>query len=137
MESGVEMMGAGRWAGAAAVLYVLWGVLHMGLGVSMVVCDLSGGMPDGELAAESLLYFVCVSVLGGQAIFVAVTMNRVNSRVGYWLNVVVLGVVDVGFFVFLVVPGYVDVVGGTAGPVVWLVASGCATAALFRGGVRG
>jgi len=123
---------ARRWATGAAALYVLWGLLHMGLGVSMVISALADGVPDAELAAESLLFFICVTVLGGQAIFVALAMNRVNNRIGYWINVVVLGIVDVAFLVFLVLPGHVDLVGGTAGPVIWLLASACATVALLR-----
>ncbi|MDI6105925.1 hypothetical protein QLQ12_45885 [Actinoplanes sp. NEAU-A12] len=128
----VEMTGAGRWAAGAAALYVLWGLLHMGLGVSMVVGGLADGAPDTELAAESLMFFICATVLGVQAIFVALAMNRVNSRLGYWLNVAVLGVVDVAFLVFLVVPGYVDLIGGMSGPAIWLMAAACATVALRR-----
>ncbi|SFH74489.1 hypothetical protein SAMN04489731_106131 [Amycolatopsis regifaucium] len=113
-------------------MYTLWGLLHMSLGVSMVIGDLADGAPDTELAAESLLFFICVTVLGTQAIFVAVVMNRANSRLGYWLNGVVLGVVDVAFLVLLVVPGHVDLIGGTAGPVIWLLATVCATMAIRR-----
>lgn len=126
------MTGARRWAAGAAAFYVLWGLLHMGLGVSMVIGDLADGAPDTELAAESLMFFICATVLGAQAIFVALTMNRVNSRIGYWLNVAVLGVVDVAFLVLLVVPGHVDLIGGTSGPAIWLMATVCATVALRR-----
>lgn len=115
-----------KWATG---LYVLWGLLHMGLGASMVIGDLSDGVPSNELAAESLLYFIAVTVLGAQAIFVALTLNRVNSPAGFWLNTVVLGVVDVAFVVFLVLPGHVDLFGGFAGPVVWLAATTCAAIA--------
>ncbi|WP_198681172.1 hypothetical protein [Lentzea terrae] len=117
---------------ASVALYVLWGLLHMGLGASMVVSDLSDGAPTNELAAESLLYFVAVTVLGAQAIFVALTLNRVNSPVGFWLNTVVLGVVDVAFVVYHVLPGHVDLVGGLVGPVIWLAATICAAVALEK-----
>ncbi|MFI9402947.1 hypothetical protein [Nocardia sp. NPDC052316] len=124
------MTGNRRWATTAAALYTAWGVLHMGLGVSMVIGDLADGAPDTESAAESLLYFLCVTTLGAQAIFVAVTMNRVNSRLGFWLNAVVLGVVDLAFLVLLAAPGYVDLIGAIVGPVVWLLATVCAAVAL-------
>ncbi|MEU0882621.1 hypothetical protein ABZ345_28780 [Lentzea sp. NPDC005914] len=116
----------------SVALYVLWGLLHMGLGTSMVIGDLSDGAPADEVAAESLLYFIAVTVLGAQAIYVALTLNRVASPVGFWLNTVVLGVVDVAFFVLLVVPGHVDLFGGIAGPVVWLAATGFAAVALRK-----
>jgi hypothetical protein len=32
------------------------------------------------------MFFICATVLGVQAIFVALAMNRVNSRLGYWLK---------------------------------------------------
>ena len=117
---------------ASVALYVLWGLLHMGLGASMVVSDLSDGAPTNELAAESLLYFIAVTVLGAQAIFVALTLNRVNSPVGFWLNTVVLGVVDVAFVVYHVLPGHVDLIGDLVGPVIWLAATICAAVALEK-----
>ena len=116
----------------SVALYVLWGLLHMGLGVSMVVSDLSDGAPTNELAAESLLYFIAVTVLGAQAIYVALTLNRHTSPAGFWLNTVVLGIVDVAFVGYLVLPGHVDLVGGLAGPVIWLTATICAAVALKR-----
>ncbi|RKT54801.1 hypothetical protein [Saccharothrix australiensis] len=126
------MTGVRRWAVAAAACYVVWGLLHLGLGLSTVVGDLAGGFPEGELAAESLMFFVCAAVFGAQAVFVALALNRVNSRVGFWLNGVVLGVVDVAFLVVLVLPGHVDPIGGASGPVVWLLGTGCAVVALRR-----
>ncbi|WP_280392976.1 hypothetical protein [Nocardia brasiliensis] len=124
------MTSSRRWSTTAAALYVLWGVLHMGLGLSMVIGDLADGVPGTESAAESLLYFICVTTLGAQAIFVAVTMNRVNSRLGFWLNAVVLGVVDLAFLVLLAIPGYVDLIGAIVGPAVWVLATACAALAL-------
>ncbi|WP_211323639.1 hypothetical protein [Prauserella marina] len=120
-----------RWATSAAGLFVLWGLLHMGLGVSMVIDGFAGGTA-GELEAESLMFFICATVLGAQAVAVALAMNRINSRLGYWLNITVLGVVDVAFLFVLVIPGHVDLIGGTSGPVIWLAASVCATVALRR-----
>lgn len=120
---------ATRWSTG---LYVLWGLLHMGVGASMVFSDLSDGVPATETAAESLLYFIVVTVLGAQAIFVALTLNRVNSPVGFWLNTAVLGVIDVAFIVYFVLPGHVDLLGGLAGPIIWLAATACATAARYQ-----
>lgn len=117
---------------ASVALYVIWGLLHMGLGASMVISDIADGAPTDELAAESLLYFIAVVVIGAQAIYVALVLNRVNSPAGFWLNTVVLGVIDVAFVVFLVVPGHVDLLGGIAGPVIWVAATACAAAALGK-----
>lgn len=116
----------------SVALYVLWGLLHMGLGASMVVSDLSGGAPTQETAAESLLYFIAVTVLGAQAIYVALALNRHASPAGFWLNTVVLGVIDGAFLACLVMPGHVDLFGGLAGPIIWLAATVCAAVALRK-----
>ncbi|WP_199543539.1 hypothetical protein [Prauserella sp. PE36] len=125
------------WATAAAVLYALWGVLHVGLGVTMVAGGLSAGLPDEETAAESLMFFLCAIVFGAQAVVVAVTLNRVNDRVGHWLNLTVLGAVDLAFLVVLVLPGHVDLAGGLSGPLLWLLAAICSTLAMRAGTPRG
>ena len=124
---------AARLAALSAALYVLWGVLHLGLGVTMAAAGLAGGLPAEEQAAESLMFFVCAIVLGAQAIGVALVLNRFNSPLGYWLNLVVLGVVDVAFVVVVVLPGHVDLLGGLSGPAVWLLAALVSTIALRRG----
>jgi len=54
---------------------VLWGLLHAGLGASMVVNDLADGLPTGETAAESLLYFIA-----GPVIWLAATVCAFVAR---------------------------------------------------------
>ncbi|MEH0986208.1 hypothetical protein [Micromonospora sp. CPCC 205556] len=114
---------ASRAARVATGLYLLWGALHLGLGVVMLMDGRSADPSQAELAAESRMFFVCAVVLGAQAIAVALTMNRVNSRSGHWLNLLTLGAVDLAFVVVLVIPGHVDLVGGLSGPVIWLLAA--------------
>ncbi|NDL59759.1 hypothetical protein F7O44_22050 [Phytoactinopolyspora sp. XMNu-373] len=98
----------------------------------MVARALSGGLPSGELESESLMFFVCASVFGAQAIAVGLVLNRVNDRFGYWLNLLTLGVIDTAFVAFMVVPGHVDPVGGLSGPLVWVAAAVASTIALSR-----
>jgi len=121
-----------RTAALATALYVLWGVLHLGLGTTMAAVELFDGLPTGEEAAESLMFFVCASVLGAQAIAIALVLNRVNSPLGYWLNLLVLGAVDAAFLVVVVLPGHVDLIGGLSGPAIWLLAAIASTIALRR-----
>ncbi|MGN9810681.1 hypothetical protein ACTMSW_15115 [Micromonospora sp. BQ11] len=124
---------AGRAARLATALYVLWGVLHLGLGVVMLMGSPPADPPQAELAAESRMFFVCAVVFGAQAIAVALAMNRVNSRFGHWLNLLTLGAVDLAFVVVLVVPGHVDLVGGLSGPVIWLLAATASAVARHAG----
>lgn len=87
------------------------------------------GERAGELEAESLMFFVCAAVFGAQAIAVGWRLNRVNDRFGYWLNLVVLGSIDIAFVAVLVLPGHVDPAGGFSGPLLWAIVS---TAAIRR-----
>jgi uncharacterized membrane protein HdeD (DUF308 family) len=122
----------GRWPTVATALYSLWGLLHLGLGAVMVTAGMSSGPPADEAAAESLMFFVCAAVFGVQAIVIALTMNRLNSRRGHWLNLVTLGVVDAAFLALMVGPGHVDPAGGLSGPVIWLLAAIASTVAQRR-----
>ncbi|TQM01680.1 hypothetical protein [Pseudonocardia kunmingensis] len=119
-------------AAIAAGLYGLWGLLHLGLGAALSWNALATGLPASEPGAESVMFFVCAMVFGGQAVAVAVTMNRHNDRLGYWLNLIVLGVVDIAFLVVMVLPGHVDLVGGLSGPLIWCLAAAVSTVALRR-----
>lgn len=128
-----QYSGANGWTAAATALYVLWGVLHLGLGVTMVLGGVAAEAPAGEAQAESLMFFLCAALLGAQAIAVALTMNRVNSRRGHWLNLLTLGVVDAAFLMVMVLPGHVDAAGGLSGPAIWALAAIASTVALRRG----
>jgi len=58
------------------------------------------------------------------AIALGVSLNWRNDKAGYWINLVVVAVVDLGFVLLIVVPGYVPVsVGSFAGPIVYVVAA--------------
>ena len=121
-------------ARVGAVAYVLWGVLHLGLGLTMVISGFANSSEGraGELLAESTMFFVCAAVFGTQAIGVGVALNWHNSRAGYWINLVPLGVVDVAFVLIMVIPRHIDLVGGLTGPAVWLVAAIGSTMARWR-----
>ena len=55
-------------------------------------------------------------------ILVAVFLNWKNSRPGYWLNLVVISAADIGFIVTVLVPGYLPLIPGLIGPLLWLIA---------------
>ncbi|MFD1717491.1 hypothetical protein [Georgenia deserti] len=127
----MNLSGSRPFSRIATVLYTLWGLLHVGLGVSMVA-GVDAEMLTDEAVAESTMFFLCAVVFGCQAIAVALTMNRHNSRAGHWLNLLVLGAVDLAFLPVMVVPGHVDPVGGLSGPLVWLLAAVASTLARRR-----
>jgi CHASE2 domain-containing sensor protein len=75
----------------------------------------------------------CFSAAG---IGVALTLNWRNNRWGYWINLAVIGVADIGFIIFVLVPGYVPPWPGLLGPFVWLVGLALTTIGLTQGRQR-
>lgn len=102
-----------------ATAYVIWAVLHFR--AAWTIYELGNTVPDsmvqGRLmqAAWHLLWFSII------ALAIAVTLNWRNDPRGWWMNLIVVSIVDVGFILFVLVPGYVPMWPGLAGPVFWLI----------------
>jgi hypothetical protein len=114
----------------SAVLYVVWGLLHLqaAYAVYRLGSTLEAGMLQGRMVQHAWnLLFASLA-----AIFVAITMNSRNSRAGYWINTFLVGLVDMGFVLFVLIPGYLPLWPGLLGPVAWLLAWGLATAAYMK-----
>jgi len=108
------------WAKSAAVVYVVWGLLHLQAAflVYRLGASLESGMVQGRMLQHAWnLLFASVAAIG-----VAVTLNWRNARSGYWINTVLVSLVDLGFVFFLLVPGLVPMWPGLLGPVTWVVA---------------
>jgi hypothetical protein len=108
------------FARIGAVAYVLWGLLHIQAArmVYLLGQSLEPGMVQGRVFqnAWSLLFFALFGIA------VAVAFNWKNSRLGYWLNLVVISAADIGFIVFVLMPGYVPLWPGGLGPLLWVIA---------------
>ena len=117
-------------ARTASILYVLWGILHIVAAVKVYTLgqSIEPGMIQGRIFQDAwnLLFFA----LFGMA--VAIKYNWFNSKLGYWLNLVVISAGDIGFIIFLLIPGYIPLVPGALGPLMWLVALAFSTAAIYR-----
>ncbi len=55
-------------------------------------------------------------------IAVAVVYNWFNTPLGYWLNLALTSVTDVGLILFVVVPGFLPLWPGLLGPALWVLA---------------
>ena len=112
---------------AATVLWVIWGIVHVLAGVIVLSGDASAGftaIADGvepnALSADyhpavggilnqhgwNLLWFGVATVIGGVLIWR-------GSRTAIWVTAMVGGLADLGYLVFLDIPGYVNFVPGT------------------------
>ncbi len=113
-----------------ASLYIIWALLHFMAARSVYALGqtLEPSMMQGRIfqAAWNLLFFSLA------AIFVAAALNWKNSVWGYWINFAVVGVADVGFILFVLVPGYMPVWPGILGPVFWVLAVIFSTIALLN-----
>ena len=103
-----------------ALFYVAWGILH--LNAAFLVYKLANRQPAGMLrgrvvqAAWNLAFFALA------AIAVAVVFNWFNSPLGFWLNLTLTSVTDVGFILFIILPGYLPLWPGLLGPALWVLA---------------
>ena len=117
-------------ARVGAILYILWGILHIvaAFKVYSLGQSLEPGTVQGRIFQDAwnLLFFA----LFGTA--VAIKYNWRNSKLGYWLNFVVVSVGDIGFIIFLLIPSYLPLVPGALGPLLWLLALAFSTAAIYR-----
>jgi hypothetical protein len=106
-------------ARTGAILFVLWGLLHV-VGGGAILLALGDGAASGfavyqsstgtypPLAGAVLGYLAFTFVWIGAAVtVVGVRLNWRNSAAGLALNTVIAGLTDIGLVVFLVFPGYV------------------------------
>jgi hypothetical protein len=115
-----------------AVLYAFWGCLHLqaAYAVYHVGAALEPGMAQGRVFQDAwnLLFF------GVTAIAVALTLNIRNSAWGYWINFCVLALADTGLIFFVLIPGYMALWPGLAGPILWVLGWAFTTLAYMRRG---
>lgn len=115
---------------AGAICYALWGCLHLQAAylVYHVGAALEPGMAQGRVFQDAwnLLFF------GVTAIAVALTLNIRNSVWGYWINLSVLALADTGLIFFVLLPGYMPLWPGLAGPVLWILGWILTTLAYFQ-----
>lgn len=117
------------FARSGAVVYVLWGILHIEAArrVYNLGLSLDPGMVQGRILqnAWNLFFFALFGIV------VAIWLNWKNDRLGYWMNLIVVSAGDIGFIVFVLMPGYVPWVPGALGPALWLLAALLSTLGLI------
>lgn len=118
-------------ARVGAGAYVLWGLAHVGAAYAFYKAALAMPFSDvqGRLMQNAWnIFFAAVAVMA-----VAVVLNWRNDIRGYWINLVVASVADVGFVVFLMLPGHVPVWPPILVLVLWILGAAFTTVARFGG----
>ena len=110
-----------KFAKIGSALYIIWGLLHIVAAVQgfQLGASLEPGLVRGKInqGAWDLLF---VALAG---ISIAVIYNWKNNRFGYWINLIMVSIADIGFIIFVLIPGYVDLFPGILGPVFWVLAA--------------
>lgn len=137
----------------AAVVYMLWGAIHILGGAAMMSASRQG--PDtfvqmltgnaseafgalqeslGVRAATEVFAFHSFNIiwLGALAILTALFLNWKNYRSGYWLNLAIVGCADLGLILFMVVPGVMSISDAWIGPALFVIAIFFSTFARFQ-----
>ncbi len=118
------------YAKIGAVLYLLWGVLHViaAQKVYMLSQTLEPGMVQGRIVQDAffLLFFALLGMV------VAGALNWKNSRQGYWINLIGVSAADIGFIVAILIPGYLPLFPGLVGPILWILAVAFSTAGIMK-----
>ncbi|MEP1144496.1 MAG: hypothetical protein ABJH52_12320 [Henriciella sp.] len=111
----------------AAVLWVVWGLVHMAAGIIVIPSDVSGGfqaiadaVPPEDLQAD---YHAAVGGIlnqhgwnlfwGGLVTVVGAVFIWRGNMTAIWVTGMVGGLLDIGYLVFVDVPGYVHFMPGT------------------------
>jgi hypothetical protein len=122
-QSHSESRSAGNIAAKiGGALYVVWGVLHLvaAWGIHVLAASLPPGVAYGRM--EQAGWHLAVFALLAMAL--GVSLNWRDDRAGYWINLIVVAAVDMGFVLILVVPGFIPVSAGSlAGPAVFVIAA--------------
>lgn len=105
-----------------AALYVGWGLLHFtaAYGVYTLARNAAPAMAQGRLM-QTAFYLAAFATT---AIVLALTLNWRNDGRGFRANAVIVGIADIPFIVFVLVPGYAPWWPGLLGPLLWLAAVG-------------
>ena len=110
-----------KFAKIGAVLYVIWGLLHIKAAMDgfSLAASVDPGLIRGKLnqGAWDLLFFALASIV------IAIIFNWKNDTKGYWINLTLVSIADIGFIIFVLIPGYISIFPGILGPVFWVSAA--------------
>lgn len=119
------------FAKTGALFYVLWGLLHI-LAAWMVLTpalgDLEASVSTGRIYQNS----VFMAMTGIAVIWIALQFNIRNDAFGYWFNLFLISVADLGFIIFVFLPGYETAPKALMGPALWVMAVAFSTFGFLR-----
>ena len=142
------------YAKVGAVLYVLWGIIHIlgglsllaiakGEGVNAFFAEIASASPlESPVEESSVIASVAASHafnlfwMGLMCCIVAIEGNFKNKRYAYWVNMGIAGFADIGLIVFSLAPGHLSLAEGLLGPSLWVLAAIFTTIALKKQNIQ-
>ena len=101
-----------------AICYLIWALLHFQAAWSVYTLgqQMPEGMERGRVLQDSwnLLWFSILAIIG------AVWFNWRNDVRGWWANLAVVSVADLGFIFLVLMPGLIAPMPGLLGPIFWI-----------------
>jgi hypothetical protein len=114
------------YARLGAIFFIIWGVFHVYVAWQIYSLALAQtGIAQGR-TLQLAAYMLTIALF---AIVVALWCNWRNDRLGYWLNLAVVGWADIVWVLVVVLPGYVTLARGLIPPAFWLAGALCCTLA--------
>jgi hypothetical protein len=103
-----------------ALIYVCWGLLHFtaAYGVFKLAENSPPALAQGRLM-QTAFY---LAAFAAATIIFAITLNWRNDRLGFWVNAGMVGIADIPFILFVLIPGYAPWWPGLLGPILWIAA---------------
>ncbi|MEM8917484.1 MAG: hypothetical protein AAGE37_01385 [Pseudomonadota bacterium] len=106
------------WARIGALLFFLWGLLHLGAALSVFsLGSEQSGIVQGRLYQDaSFLFFFAILAM------ITAYWNAKASKSALWINAIGTSAGDLPFLFFLVLPGLVPPPANFLGPLLWVSA---------------
>jgi hypothetical protein len=101
-----------------ALCYVVWAFLHFQ--AAWAVFHMGEGMASSPARGRVLQDAWNLLAFAVAALWLAATLNWRGHRWGFWINLGVISVADLGFVLFVLAPGYAPLWPGVLGPVFWV-----------------
>lgn len=114
-----------------AVFYVIWGIVH--INAAHALLKLGQSLDPGMVQARVFQDAWNILVGAIAVIVVGIAMNWRNSKVGFWINLTLVSLLDIAFVLFVIVPGYAPLWPGLQGPIAWVIAVFFSTVGLATG----
>ncbi|MCB8882997.1 hypothetical protein ACELLULO517_22305 [Acidisoma cellulosilytica] len=111
--------GLATWAARlGTICYIIWSFLH--LQAAWAVYHLGQSLPPSMNSGRVLQDAWNLAFFSIFGFATAVALNWRNNAWGYWINLAIISVADIGFIMYVLVPGFIPIWPGIAGPAFWV-----------------